>query len=120
MFHVNHVIAHCQVAEVGQERRGLGALPRLPGRAGLGIIEEIVGAEEDQLRLGQFHPCRDIAVDQRGRRALVVEVGGLLTDAGGLGARAQTVGHLVLVEEIGQAFQLAHGACREHHSLGGI
>ncbi len=49
---VNDVVADGQIAEVGDEGRGLGSL-RLGARGNVGVIGEIVGAEDDQVGVGK-------------------------------------------------------------------
>ena len=49
---VDHVIADGEVAKVGDKGRGLRSL-RLGARGDIGFVGEIVGAEDDQVGVGE-------------------------------------------------------------------
>ena len=117
---VDDVVADGEVAEVGDEggRFGLGA----GDRAGLhvGVVDKVVGAKEDELACGgatvrvaqieHLDAIRDGSANDDGSAQVSGEIAGLGVDVGaarGLGARAETVGDVILLQQAGEALDLA-------------
>jgi hypothetical protein len=65
---VNNVIAHGQVAEVGNKRRRLRSLGLGPRRH-IGFVGKIVGPEDNQIRVGKAHARWPAACAQSPARA---------------------------------------------------
>ena len=109
VLHVHHVIADGEVAKIGDKRRRLRSLGLGP-RRDIGFVGEIVGAEDNQIRLGK--------ADARGKRRahndrhaqIAGQVAGLVEHgfaAGMRGAAAQPIGNLVLAQHRGHALHIA-------------
>ena len=62
---VDDVVADGEVAKVGDESRGLRSL-RLGARGDVGIVGEIVGAEDDQVRIGKADAGGDLRAHDDG------------------------------------------------------
>ncbi len=60
VLHVDHVVADAEIAEVGDEGRGLRSLG-IGTRRDIGLVGEIVGAEDDQVGVGKADARRRAA-----------------------------------------------------------
>ena len=58
VLHVDHKVAHGEVAEVRHEGRGLRLAAQRLGRLNLRIVKQIARAEDDQMRFRQGHAFR--------------------------------------------------------------
>ncbi len=125
MFDVNDVVADGEVAEVGDEGGGFGFAAADGAGGDVGVVGEILRAEDDELACcrfvkveyldaggdGGFDDDRSAEVD-----CVSAEVAGFGVDggaAGGFAAGAEAVGDVVLLQEAGEAFDFALGWCGE-------
>ncbi len=116
VFDVDYVVAYGEVAEVGDEGGGFGFAAADGARGDVGFVGEVLRAEDDDLAGGGFVEVEDLdaggdgGLDDDGGAEVSGEVAGLGVDVGGavlVGARAEAVGDLVLLQEAGEAFDFA-------------
>ncbi len=116
VFDVDDVVADGEVAEVGDEGGGFGfAAADGPG-GDVGVVGEVLRAEDDDLTGGGLVEVEDLdaggdgGLDDDGRAEIAGEIAGLGVDGGAavlIGARAEAVGDLILLQEAGEAFDFA-------------
>src|SRR3954462_6735915 len=107
MLDVDDIVIDGEIAEVGKKSCGLRFLARRLGGDEVGVVEEIPGAEDDELRFGQsdtfgdenLHKCRDAEIAD--------QVGFVRHVARGLGAGAKAIGQSVFAEDFSHAFKVA-------------
>ena len=113
---VDDVVADGEVAEVGDEGGGLGALG-LGAGGDVGVVGEIVGAEDDEVGVGEADAGGDLGAHDDGHAQVAGQVAGFLEHglaAGVHGAAAEAVGDLVLAQHGGQALDVALVGGGEH------
>ena len=116
VFDVDDVVADGEVAEVGDEGGGFGFAAADGAGGDVGVVDEILCAEDDDLAGGGLVEVEDLDAggdggldDDRGAE-VSGEVAGFAVDVGAAGcfaARAEAVGELVLLQEAGEAFDFA-------------
>ena len=117
---VNDVIADSQIAKVGDKCGGLGLAAGDGAGLDVSVVDQILRAEEDELTGGgtavgvaeveHLDAIGDGGLDDDRSAQVTGEIAGLRIDGGaarGLRARAETIGHLVLLQETGETFDLA-------------
>ncbi len=118
VFDVDDVVADGEVAEVGDEGGGLWICCGVTGRAVTSASSVrscapkrmIWRAGRDFVEVEHLHAVGDGGLDDDGGAQVAGEVAGLGVDggaAGGLRARAEAVGDLVLLQQAGEAFDFA-------------
>ena len=116
MFDVNDVVAYGEVAEVGDEGGGFGFAAADGAGGDVGVVGEILRAEDDELAGGGFVEVEDLdaggdgGFDDDGSAEVSGEVAGFAVDVGaavGFAAGAEAVGEVVLLQEAGEAFDFA-------------
>ncbi len=119
VFDVNDVVADGEVAEVGDEGGGFGFAATDGASRDVGVVGEVLRAEDDDLAGGGLVEVEDL--DARGDGGfdddwgaevdgVSGEVAGFGVDggaAGGFAAGAEAIGDLVLLQETGEAFDFA-------------
>ncbi len=108
-----------KIAKVGKKCRDLRLSPLRAAGGDIGLVKEIARAKEHQVRFGQHHAFGHIRLDDGGGRNLFGEVGRLvdihLAGLGGAAANAER--QVVLVEDVGQALDLAEARDSEDDVL---
>ncbi len=120
MLDVHHVVADGEIAEVGEKRRHLRLLALRTPQRDFGLVEQIARTEENEVRLGQRDALGHVRLHDGGGGDVIGEVGGLVDEDfhAGLGsAAADAERQVVLVEDVGQALDLAGARDRKHHAL---
>ncbi len=112
---VDDVVADWEVAKVGDEGRGLGALG-LGAGGDVGIVGEIVGAEDDQVGIGEADTGGDLGADDDGHAQIAGHVAGFFEHglAAGVRTTADAVGDLVFAHHGGEALDVAQVGGGEH------
>ena len=108
---VDDVVADGEVAEVGDEGGGLGlGARRHRTRGDVGVVREVVCADDDELRVGEADAVGDGGAHDDGRAHVATQVAGFVVDglgAGVLRARAEAVGEAVLAQHVGESLDFA-------------
>ncbi len=120
MLDVDDVIADGEIAEVGDEGGGFGFAAGDGTGGDVGVVDQILGAEEDELARGgaavgvleveHLDAVGEGGPNDDGGAEVAGEVTGFGVDggaAGGLGARTEAVGDVVLLQEAGETLDLA-------------
>ncbi len=116
VFDVDDVVADGEVAEVGDEGGGLGFAAANGASGDVGVVREILCAEDDDLAGGGLVEVEDLdaggdgGLDDDGSAEVSGEVAGFAVDvgaAGGFAAGAEAIGEVVLLQETGEAFDFA-------------
>ena len=112
---MHDVVADGEVAEVGDEGGGLGLGAAHRASGDVGVVDEVLRAEEDDLRGGGLVEVEDLdavgdgCLDDDRRAQITGEVARLGVDGGAarsLIARTESVGELVLLQQSGEALHL--------------
>ncbi len=109
VFDVDDIVADGEVAEVGDEGRGLGALG-LGAGGDVGVVGEIVGAEEDEVGVGKADAGGELRAHDDGDAHVAGEIACFFKHgfaAAVHGAAAEAVRDLVLAQDSGHAFDVA-------------
>ena len=120
VFDVNHVVTYGEVAEVGDEGGGLGLAADNGAGLNVGVVHEIVCAEENNLACGgaaigvaqveNLHAVCNRRLHDDGRLQVARKVARLAVDGLAprrLRARAEAVRDLILLQQAGEAFHFA-------------
>jgi hypothetical protein len=108
----NDVVAYGEVAEVGDEGGGFGFAAADGAGGDIGLVGEILGAEDDELAGGGLGQVEDLDACGYGRfyddgsAQVSGEIAGFAVDVGaamGFAAGAEAVGDFVLLEKAGEA-----------------
>ena len=119
VFHVYHVVAHGQVAEVRHECGRLGLLPQGRFHHDFRIIKQVTRAKEHQMGIRQHHAIGHGSADDGGGSQVAGEVRGLVKIglAAGQGiTAAHAERHLVFGKDVGKALHLAGIGSSKHHA----
>ncbi len=117
---MDDVVADGEIAEVGEERRHLRFLALRTTERNFGLVEQIAGAEENKVRVGQRNTLGHVRLDDDGGRNVIGEIRGLVDEDfhAGLGRTATNAKRqVVLVKDVGQPFDLAGARHRKHDTL---
>ena len=120
VLHMDNIIPNSEIPEVGDEGRRLGLLSDRASRH-IGLIREVVGAKEDEVRVWKADAVGDGRADDDRRSQVAGEIAGLVVNVfatGVLGATAEPIWQAVLAEQVGEAFDLALVGDSEQHVHG--
>jgi hypothetical protein len=118
VFDVDDVVANLKVAEVGEEGGDFRLLALRARSHGVGFVEQVAGAEDGQVGVGEHDAIGDVGFGERGGENFAGEVTGFVGVAfAAAGAAAQAEAHVVFGEDVGQAFDLAGVGDREQNLI---
>ena len=105
---VDDVVAHLQVAEVGEKCRGLRFLPLGARDHRIRLVEQIARAQNGKVGVGEGDAVGDVGLGQRGGEQFAGEIGSFVgVTFSAAGPAAQAEGDGVLAENVGQALDFA-------------
>ena len=102
---MNYIVADGEIAEVGDECRGLG-LARLETRCYVGFVAEIVGAKENEVAVGDADSGSDLRTHDDGYAHVSGQVAGLVVEVLAANVRvaaAEAIRQLILTQNCGQS-----------------
>ena len=105
---MDDVVADGEVAEVGYEGGGFG-FARLDASGDVGLVVEVVGAEEDEVCLGDTDAGGELGANDDGDADVAGKVAAFVVEifaAGVQGAAAEAVGQLVFAKDSGESLDL--------------
>ncbi len=106
---VDDIVADGEIAEVGDEGRGLRFF-RCDACGDVGVVGEVVRTEDHDVCIRQTHAVGEAAAHDDRRAVVAGEIAGLVVDvfaAGMLGAAAEAIGHLIFAQQVGEALDFA-------------
>ncbi len=109
MLYVDYVVADTEIAEVGDEGRGLRFF-RKRARGYIDFVGEIVGAEDDEIGFGEHDAGSDWRAHDDGHAEIAGHEAGFFKHhvaARLWNAAAKTVGDLVIAQDSGEALDVA-------------
>ena len=118
MLDVDHVVAHLQVAEIGEKCGSLRFVTLGTRGDRLRLIEQVTRAQNGELRVGEGDTIGHVGLGQRGGKQFAGEVGSFVgVTLSAAGAAAQAERNSVLAENVGQALDFAGVGDGDQHSL---
>ena len=105
---VDHVVAHLQVAEIGEKCGSLRLVALRTRDDRLRLIEQIARAQDGEVGVGERDAIGDVSLGQRGGKQFAGEIGSFVgVTFSAAGAAAQAERNSVLAENVGQALDFA-------------
>ena len=116
VLHVDDVVAHLQIAEVGKKGRDFRFLPLRPRRDQVRFVEQIARPKNREMRFRQNETVGKISLQQRGGENVAGKIRSFVGIAfSAARAASQTIRSVVLGEHVGEALDFSRVGNGKNH-----